>query len=192
LRLDLFDSTQLNRGRPAWFELIWLLVQALFVRSWVPGAWHRRIILRLFGARLGKDVNIKPGVHIKMPWRLEVGDHSWIGENVWIDNMAPVVIGNHCCLSQGVYLCTGSHDWEASGFDLITAPITICDKAWLGAKAVVGPGVTVGEGAVLALGSVATRDLKPWWVYRGNPAGPVKERKIRLPHLVQENPTPLP
>jgi len=179
LRLDLFDGTQLNRGRPAWVELIWLLVQALFVSSWIPGARHRRILLRLFGAKLGKDLNIKPGVKIKMPWRLEVGDYSWIGEKVWIDNLAPVVIGKHCCLSQEVYLCTGSHDWQASRFDLITAPITICDNAWVGAKAVVGPGVTVGEGAVLALGSVATMDLKPWWVYQGNPAMPLKERKIR-------------
>jgi putative colanic acid biosynthesis acetyltransferase WcaF len=178
MRLDLFDGTKLNRGRPAWFELVWLLVQAVLVSSWIPGARHRRIILRLFGAKLGKNVNIKPGVKIKMPWRLEVGDYSWLGENLWIDNIDPVVIGNHCCLSQGVYLCTGSHDWQSSRFDLITRPITIGDKAWIGAKAVVGPGVTVGEGAVLALGSVATMDLEPWFVYQGIPAVPVRERKI--------------
>jgi putative colanic acid biosynthesis acetyltransferase WcaF len=156
-----------------------MLVQALFVSSWIPGARHRRTILRIFGAKLGKGVNIKPGVKIKMPWRLEVGDYSWVGEDVWIDNMAPVTIGNHCCLSQSVYLCTGSHDWQAPGFDLITGPITICDKAWLGAKSMIGPGVTVGEGAVLTLGSVATKDLQPWWIHRGNPAVPFKERKIR-------------
>jgi putative colanic acid biosynthesis acetyltransferase WcaF len=185
MRLDLFDDSTLDRGRPAWVEALWLVFQALFVSSWLPGSRHRRFVLRLFGAKLGKDVVIKPGVRVKFPWRLQIGDHSWVGEDVWIDNLAPVTIGSHCCLSQGVYLCTGNHDWRASTFDLITAPITICDKAWLGAKSVVGPGVTVGEGAALALGSVAARDLKPWWIYQGNPAVAVKERKIQLPVTVQ-------
>ena len=105
-----------------------------------------------------------------MPWRLEVGDHTWIGEGVWIDNLAEVRIGAHCCLSQGVYLCTGSHDWSKSTFDLITMPISIHDGAWICAQATIGPGVTVFEGAILGLGSVATSNLDAWGVYQGVPA----------------------
>jgi putative colanic acid biosynthesis acetyltransferase WcaF len=113
---------------------------------------------------------LKPGLKIKFPWRLVVGDNTWLGEDVWIDNLAPVLIGADCCISQGAYLCTGSHDWSKSGFDLITKPIRIGDRAWIAARAIIGPGVTVGEGAVLGLGSVASGDLAPWTIYRGNPA----------------------
>ncbi len=192
VRLDQFDKLSFDRGRPAWVEGLWLICQALFVSSRLVGVGHRSLLLRRFGASIGTGVYLRPGMRVKFPWRLQIGDHSWVGEDVWIDNLAPVVIGNHCCLSQGVYLCTGSHDWQASKFDLVTAPITLCDQAWLGAKSVVGPGVTVGEGAVLALGSVATGDLKPWWIYRGNPAVPVKERKIRPLYPAKENPAHLP
>jgi putative colanic acid biosynthesis acetyltransferase WcaF len=114
---------------------------------------------------------------VKVPWRLRVGDSSWIGEDVWIDNLAPVTIGSHCCLSQGVYLCTGNHDWSRQTFDLMTLPVTIHDRAWLAAKSVVAPGVVIGEGAVLGLGSVATHDLKEWQFYQGNPAVAVRPRK---------------
>ena len=109
----------------------------------------------------GRGVVVKPGARIKFPWRLSIGDHSWIGEDAWIDNLAPVAIGADCCLSQGAYLCTGSHDWSRPSFDLLTKPIVVHDGAWIAARAVVGPGVTVGEGAVLCLGSTATRDLTP-------------------------------
>jgi len=133
-------------------------------------------LLRQFGAKVGNNVDFKPGVRTTFPWRLEIGDYSWIGEGVWIDNLAPVTIGSHCCISQGAYLCTGSHNWSSKGFDLILKPIVIMDDAWLAAKSIVGPGVTVGEGAVLALGSVATGDLKAGWIYQGNPASPLRER----------------
>jgi len=139
---------------------------------------HRRALLRLFGAKIGRGVIIKPGLRVKFPWRLEVGNHSWLGESVWIDNLASVVIGNHCCISQGVYLCTGSHSWSSEQFDLITQPITIEDKAWLGANSIVAPGVVVGQGAVLALGSLATRNLERWWVHQGNPCLAVRERVV--------------
>ncbi len=172
-----FSST-LSRGRSFWVEGFWLLVQALFVRSWLPGSTHRRWLLRWFGAQIGKGVVIKPGVRVKFPWRLTVGDYSWIGEGVWIDNLAPVEIGKHCCISQEAYLCTGSHDWSAPGFDLILKPIVLKDGVWVAARAVVGPGVTLEEGAVLALGSLATKDLERWGVFLGVPAKRIKERCI--------------
>lgn len=175
-RLDRFDNRWFSRGRPPWVELLWMLVQGVFVRSWIPGAAHRRVVLRLFGARIGRGVDIKPGVRVKFPWRLTVGDHTWIGEDAWIDNLGEVTIGANCCLSQGVYLCTGSHDWGRPSFDLIVKPIRIDDGAWIAARAVVGPGVTVGKGAVLGLGSAATDDLQSWKIHIGVPARPIRDR----------------
>jgi putative colanic acid biosynthesis acetyltransferase WcaF len=186
MRLDLFDNTTFNRGRPAWVEGLWLLVQTLFVNSWLPGSAHRVWLLRRFGATIGRGVVIKPGVHVKFPWRLWVGDHVWIGENTWIDNLAPVTVGNHCCISQGVYLCTGSHNWRSVQFDLITRPIQVENHAWICAKAVVGPGARVGEGAVLTLGSVATGELAPWTVHEGVPAQPSRPRNIDKERLAAE------
>jgi putative colanic acid biosynthesis acetyltransferase WcaF len=158
-----------------------MFMQWLLVSSNLPGSAHRRMLLKLFGARIGRGVVIKSGTLVKFPWRLMIGDHSWIGEGVWIDNLAEVTIGADCCLSQGAYICTGSHDWSRPSFDLMAKPVKICDGAWIAAQAVVGPGVTVGEGAVLGLGSTATKDLQAWCVYLGVPAGLVSERRAR-PH----------
>ncbi len=176
--LGAYTPRDFTRGRPALVELAWIFLQALFVSSALPGSWHRRFLLTLFGAEIGRKVVLKPGVRVKFPWRLTVGENSWIGEHAWIDNLAPVTIGNDCCVSQGAYLCTGSHDWTAPGFELITRPITLEPGAWVAAKAVVGPGVTIGRGAVLGLGSVATRDLDAWTVYAGVPATTIRQRAI--------------
>jgi putative colanic acid biosynthesis acetyltransferase WcaF len=174
-----FRNPQFDRARPKWFEAIWMVTQALFVSSRLPGSAHRRLLLKLFGARIGVGVIVKPNVRIKFPWRLEIGDHSWIGEEVWIDNLALVKIGSNACISQGAYVCTGSHDWSSPTFDLIVKPITIGDGAWVAAKSTVGPGVTVGEGAVLGLGSTASKDLDPWCIYSGAPAEFVKKRILK-------------
>jgi putative colanic acid biosynthesis acetyltransferase WcaF len=157
---------------------MWLLVQWLFISSWIPGAAHRRWLLRAFGADIGERVNIKPGVRVKFPWRLSIGKHSWIGEDVWIDNLAQVTIGRDCCISQGSYFCTGNHDWSQPTFDLIVRPIRVETGAWVAAHSIVGPGVVIGEGAVLGLASVATKNLRPWTVYQGAPAVPVRARVI--------------
>lgn len=143
----------------------------------VPYAWKRNI-LRLFGARIGKGVVIKPHVQVKYPWKLEVGDHAWIGEHVWIDDLDEVTIGAHACISQGALLLSGNHDYSKSSFDLVVKPIRIEDGAWIGAKSVVTQGVTVGSHAVLTVGSVASSDLEAWGIYRGSPAVKVKERSI--------------
>lgn len=144
-----------------------------------PGARLRIAVLRAFGARIGIGVVIKPSVKVKFPWRLTIGAHSWIGEEVWIDNLAEVAIGAHCCISHGAYLCTGSHDWSKPGFDLITRPIEIGDEAWICAKACVGPGVRVARGAVLTLGSVTSNDLAAWTRYASAAASPVHLRRDR-------------
>lgn len=169
-------STSFDRGAPKFVEAVWLVTQALFVSSWIPGSFHRRVLLRFFGSEIGEQVVLKPRVRIKFPWKLSVGDFSWIGEGAWIDNLAPVEIGEHVCLSQDAYLCAGSHDWRKPTFDLIVEPIKIEDYAWVAARTTVGPGVTVGTGAVLALNSSTSKNLEPMTVYAGTPAKPIKIR----------------
>ena len=177
MRLDAYHNRSFSRGKPAWLEALWIFAQWAFLRSQIPGSPQRRLILRMFGARIGRGVTIKPGVRVKFPWRLTIGDHSWIGEDVWIDNLAAVAIGSHCCISQGAYLCSGNHDWAAVAFDLRAEPIRICDSVWIGARSVVAPGVTIGEGSILALGSIATRTTPAWTINSGNPAKPVRSRR---------------
>jgi putative colanic acid biosynthesis acetyltransferase WcaF len=167
MHLDQFDNSGFDRGRSRAVEALWRAAEGLLFSSWIPGSAWRRSLLRLFGARVGKSVVIKPHVRVKFPWKLSIGDHSWIGERAWIDNLAEVQIGAHCCLSQGAYLCTGNHRWDRDAFDLVTGPIRIEDHCWIGARASVAPGVTCGEGAVLAMGSVAAHDLREWYVHRG-------------------------
>ena len=134
------------------------------------------MLLRIFGASLGHGVVIKPRVRVKFPWKLSVGNDSWIGEGVWIDNLEKVVIGKDCCLSQGVYLCTGNHDWSAETFDLVTKPVVTGDGCWVGAFARISPGVSIGDDAVVAMGSVVTDNVVSGTVVQGNPASYLKQR----------------
>ena len=164
-QLASFDNGSFSRGSSMIKEAIWLVVEAIFISSWIPGSLHRRLLLRLFGSQIGRGVVIKSGVHIKFPWRLSVGDRSWIGERVWIDNLAPVTIGSNVCISQGAYLCTGSHDWSRQSFDLRSAPITINEGAWIAAMVVIGPGVKVGSCAVATLGSVVSHSIEDRHIY---------------------------
>jgi putative colanic acid biosynthesis acetyltransferase WcaF len=180
VRLDQYTVTDYTPGASLPKQLLWFYLGAPLVQtSLLPISAFKVGLLRLFGATVGHGVRIKPGVKVKFPWRLTVGAHTWLGENLWIDNLAPVTIGDHVCLSQGVYLCTGNHDWGKSTFDLRLGEIHIESGSWIGAKAILGPGVTVGEGAILSLGSVSTRSLDPWTIYSGNPAQPVKKRVLK-------------
>jgi putative colanic acid biosynthesis acetyltransferase WcaF len=133
----------------------------------------------MFGATIGSGVVIKPRVRVKFPWQLVIGDHSWVGEGVWIDNLGVVQIGSNCCLSQAAYLCTGSHNWSSECFNLIVQPITLKNSVWIAARCVVGPGVMAEDGSVLSLGSVITGAMEPWTIYAGNPAKPIRKRDAR-------------
>lgn len=136
------------------------------------------MILKLFGAKIGKRVYLKPCVLIKSPWNLVIGDDCWIGENVWIDNLDKVCIGNNVCISQGALLLTGNHDYTISSMPYRNAPIVIEDGVWIGAKSVVCPGVIVHENAILTVGSVATKEMVANGIYQGNPAILIRIRKI--------------
>ena len=129
-------------------------------------------------SKIGKGVNIKPRVHVKYPWNLKIGEFTWIGEDVWIDNLVKVDIGSNVCLSQGAMLLTGNHNYKKTTFDLMVGEIVLHDGVWIGAKAVVCPGVTCHEHSVLSVGSIAKCDLEARGIYQGNPAQKVKERVI--------------
>ena len=160
-------------------QVCWYMVNVIFfINPLNPVSGIKRAFLRWFGAKVGKGVVIKPAVNIKYPWKLVIGDYAWIGEKVWIDNLADVTIESHACLSQGAMLLTGNHDYSKSTFDLMVKEIKIGQGAWIGARSLVCPGVTCGSHAVLAAMSVATKDLEPFTIYQGNPATAVRERKI--------------
>jgi putative colanic acid biosynthesis acetyltransferase WcaF len=179
MRLDQYTLNNYSPGAPLWQQVLWyFLGEPLFSSYWFPFSTLKVAILRLFGATIGQNVRIKPGVKVKFPWRLTVGDWVWIGEKAWIDNLAPITIESHVCLSQEVYLCTGNHNWSDPSFALITAPIVIEEGSWVAARGMVGPGVTIGRGAVLCLGSVASRSLEPMTICAGNPAKMIKKRLI--------------
>jgi putative colanic acid biosynthesis acetyltransferase WcaF len=180
MNLGEFRNQDFDRGASCAREFLWLTLRAwLFDRSVMPWYRLRRAVLRGFGARVGEGVIVKPQVKITFPWKLAVGDRAWLGEEAWIMNLAPVEIGRDVCLSQRAFLCTGSHDWSDPAFKLVTAPITVRDGAWICANAFVGPGVTIGERAVVTAGSVVTHDLPADMVCAGNPCEAVKPRRLR-------------
>jgi putative colanic acid biosynthesis acetyltransferase WcaF len=170
-----YNNSWFERGRPRWVEILWILA-SLLINSGVPGSKVRIFILSLFGADIATGVVIKSRVRITFPWRLSVGKDSWIGEGVWLDNLAQVEIGSDCCLSQGAYICTGNHDWSSKNFDLVLKPVSIMDGTWVGAFARIAPGVTLGENSVVAMGGVITGDVPESAVYGGNPATLIKAR----------------
>jgi putative colanic acid biosynthesis acetyltransferase WcaF len=178
MRLDLFAASgNFNRGRPTWFEAVWYFVKIVFFLSALP--WPSSLkcaLLRAFGAKIGLGVVIKPRVNIHFPWRLEVGAHSWIGEEVFILNLEAVKIGTQACISQRAFLCTGNHDFRDERFSFRSAAIYVGDGAWVGAAVFVGPGVVIGEEAVVTAGSVVLKSLPAGMVCSGNPARPQSNR----------------
>jgi putative colanic acid biosynthesis acetyltransferase WcaF len=136
----------------------------------------RRFLLRLFGARIGVGVLVRPTVRITYPWKLSIGDHSWIGDFAELYTLGPIEIGRCAVVSQYVYVCTGSHDMRSPGFDIFQKPIRIEDEAWVAAGAFLHPGVTIGRGCVVAARSVVNGDTEPFKVYAGAPAKPIGDR----------------
>lgn len=176
--LSTFNNDWYNPGSSV-ARALWFVCGPIFIYNPLnPFSSLKAIVLRLFGAKIGRSVVIKPRVTIKYPWKLEVGDHVWIGENVWIDNLAEVEIGPHSCLSQGSMLLCGNHNYKKPGFDLIIGDIKLEEGVWIGAHAVVAPGVECKSHSVLSVNSVATTDLKEYTVYQGNPAIEIRKRLI--------------
>jgi putative colanic acid biosynthesis acetyltransferase WcaF len=180
MKTDLFAYTNNTYNPGSKLKIgLWYVVNAVcFANYFMPISAIKVILLRAFGAKIGKGVVIKPNVTIKYPWLLEIGDHVWIGEQVWIDNLAKVTIGDHVCISQGALLLCGNHNYKKPSFDLLVGKISIEEGAWIGAKAVVCPDVIVHSHAILSVGSVATKNLEPYSIYQGNPAIKIRDRII--------------
>jgi putative colanic acid biosynthesis acetyltransferase WcaF len=161
-------------------QALWFFLGLPVLRSSViPSSRIRVFLLRIFGARIGDGVVLKPGIRVKYPWLLSLGDRSWIGEDVWIDNLANVTIGSDVCISQGAYFCTGNHDWSDGAFGLIVKPIVLENGSWVGARSMICPGVTVHECGIAAAGSVVSKDVPAFEIHAGNPATLVRIREFR-------------
>ncbi len=179
VRLELFRNDWYDPGRGTGARVLWTIANAGFLLTWFP--WPSRVkamLLRAFGAKIGRGVVIKPRVNVKYPWRLEVGDDSWIGEGVWLDSLARIRIGSNACLSQGVMIETGNHDWSRPTFDLVVREVLVEDGAWAAVRSLLLPGSRLASHAVLGAGSVLSGDTEPYGVYVGVPARKVRERVI--------------
>jgi putative colanic acid biosynthesis acetyltransferase WcaF len=177
--LSKYSAKQFDRGAGAIRELLWLLTNALlFQLRPFKLSGLKCLVLRSFGAKIGRGVVIKPQAKITFPWKLTLGNHVWLGEESWLLDLENIVIADNVCISQRAFLCTGNHNYKSATFDLIVKPIYIDEGAWIGANTFVGPGVRIGSHAVLTAGSVATGDLRPFGIYRGNPAELVRKRVV--------------
>jgi putative colanic acid biosynthesis acetyltransferase WcaF len=157
--LSAFTLAGYDKGRGKAVQALWFAVMNTVFAAWFCPARLRVAILRAFGARIGDGVLIRHRVRVLWPWKLSVGDNTWIGEGAWLLNLEPITIGANVCLSQEAMLCAGSHDHRAVDFGYRNAPIEVCDGAWVAARATVLAGVTVGRHSVVAAGTVLGRDL---------------------------------
>jgi putative colanic acid biosynthesis acetyltransferase WcaF len=174
-----FDNSDFDRGASRAKEAAWILTRsAIFEMGPIPLDGVRLRLLAKFGATIHGSGVCRRGVRVTFPWRLELGANSWLGEDAWLLNLAPIRIGANVCVSQRAFLCTGNHNWSDHSLPLVTAPITVEDGAWVGASTFIGPGVTIGSHAVITAGSVVLQDMPPYMICSGNPCVPVKERKL--------------
>ena len=158
-RLAGFTGAGYDKGRGPAVQVAWLLASGTVVtRWWCPNSVRVKV-LRAFGAEIGEGVLIRHQVKIHWPWKLTVGDDSWIGEGAWLLNLEPISIGSDVCISQEALICTGSHDRRSPTFEFDNAPIEIGDGAWIATRATVLRGVTIGEDAVVGACALVTRDV---------------------------------
>lgn len=160
--LSAFTGANYDRGRSVAWQIAWLVASSLVVGHWWCPMRLRVAVLRAFGAKVGRDVVFRHRVRVHWPWKLRVGDGSWVGEGVWILNLEPVDIGSNVCVSQEVLLCTGSHDRASATFEFDNAPITIEDDVWLATRATVLRGCVIGRGAVVGATALVTSDVPPY------------------------------
>ncbi len=169
--LSQFDNASFSRGASRTREVLWWIVRSLiFLPGFPLPSSLKRSALRVFGAKVGRGVVIRSRVNITFPWRVEIGDHAWIGDEVFLLSLAPITIGANTCVSQRAFLCTGSHDFSRPSFDLTTAPIHLGEGCWIGAQSFVGPGVTFGPGSRCLAGAVVVNDVPAGATVKGVPA----------------------
>ncbi len=175
-----YDRSKFDRGRPGWLILLWWLVQAIaFPLIPHPVNGLRRWLLRLFGAKIGFGVIIRPTARFTYPWKIEIGDYSWIGDDVVLYSLDRIAIGKHCVISQKSYLCTGSHDPEDPAFGLIAASVIINHGVWIATDCFIGPGVEIGANALIGARSSVFKNMPAGFVCMGTPCRPCTRREIK-------------
>lgn len=173
MRLDRYDNSDFSRGASKLTEVLWWVVRSLIFATWFPIPSGIKVAaLRVFGAKVGRDVVIRSRVNITFPWRLTIGDHVWIADEVLILSLAPVTIGSHVVISNRAFLCTGSHRFRSENFDLVTRPIMVGNSCWIASQVFIAPGVTLGPNTMCAAGAVVLKDAGPDVLLIGNPAIP--------------------
>jgi putative colanic acid biosynthesis acetyltransferase WcaF len=178
--LSKFKLPKNFRGRPAWFIQLWWIVQKLLFQSSPQALYSWRVLLlRSFGAKIGKNVIIRPSVSVVYPWKLRIGDYAWIGDDVVLYTLGHISIGNHSVVSQRSYLCAGSHDLADLSFAITNTPIVIADQCWIAADVFVCPGVNIGSGTVVGARSTVTRSLPSGVIAFGLPARVIAQRPKR-------------
>ncbi len=167
------------RGRSSFAVQSWWIVQSTLF-AWSPQFLYgwRRFLLQLFGAKIGKKVLIRPTVKVTYPWKVSIGDYSWIGDDVVLYSLGEINIGRHTVISQKSYVCTGSHDFTSLSFDIFAKPVDIGNEVWIATDVFIAPGVCVGDGSVVGVRSSVLHDLPPGKICYGNPAEAVQDRLI--------------
>lgn len=175
-KLDTFRLPPNFRGRNVFVVQLWWIVYAVFFRpspQFLYG-W-RRFLLRIFGAKIGKKVILRPSCQITYPWKLQIGDHSWIGDEVVLYTLGLITIGSNTIISQRSYICTGTHDYTQSSFPIYALPITIGDSCWLATDVFVSPGVTICNETVVGSRSSVFKSIAEKGLYVGSPAKKIKD-----------------
>ena len=177
-KLEQFQLPQGFRGRSVWVVQLWWLVQStLFAMSPQFMYGWRVLLLRLFGAKVGKGVIVRPSVRVTYPWKVSIGNHVWIGDHAELYSLGEIDIGDDVVISQKSYLCAATHDYSKPSFDMIDKKITIEDQVWIATDVFVAPGVTVGRGALIGARSSVFSDMPEGMICVGSPTKPVKPRK---------------
>lgn len=175
--LSIFKLPINFRGRSVLFVQLWWIVQIIFFQCSPQVAYgFRRWLLRCFGATIGKEVIIRPSVTITYPWKVKIGEFTWIGDNVVMYSLGEIEIGSHAVISQHSYLCASDHDYTQEDFPIRARKITIGEQAWVAADVFIAPGVSIGAGAVVGARSSVFSDMPAWMVCYGYPCKPVKKR----------------
>ena len=175
-KLNLYVKESQNNLKIRLKRFIWYIFFFPIVKSYIPGSAWRKAILIIFGAKIGSGCILKPNLRITKPWNLYIGKNCWLGESLWIDNIDRVTVEDNVCLSQGVYLCTGNHNYKRSEFNLIKKPILIKEQSWICAKCLIGPGSIIMPGSVIKAGSTFTGKTLEGSIYSGCPAIFIKKR----------------
>lgn len=165
------------RGKPGWYVQLWWIIQSIFFKPSFQFMYGwRRFLLRLFGANIGKGVILRPTMHVQFPWKISIGDNSWIGDNVVLYSLGNITIGSNVVISQRSYLCAGSHLYNEESFSITNDPIIISDECWIATDVYIGPGVEIGRATVVGARSSVFKSLPPNKICLGSPAKPIKDR----------------